>query len=71
MGNIEILYCDNHTLKYHNYCKHHNIHLVGYKSVVTLKSQAYGKLLYQCQEIMMLFRVYTLQLICMILIITS
>ena len=34
---------DNYSLKYHNYCKYHNIHLVDYNSAVKLKLQAYTK----------------------------
>ena len=30
IGNIEILWYDNHPLKYHDYCNYHDIHLVGY-----------------------------------------
>ena len=36
MGNIEILCCDNHPLKYQYYCKYHNIQLVGYNSAIKL-----------------------------------
>ena len=46
MGDSKILCCNNHSLKYHNYCKYHDIHLVGYNSAVKLKLQAYGKVLY-------------------------
>ena len=35
MSNIEILHCN-----------YHDIHLVGFNSAVTLKSQVYGKALY-------------------------
>ena len=43
MGDIEILYymIIMHPLKYHDYCKYHNIYLLGYNSAVNPKSQAY------------------------------
>ena len=34
-----LIQVDYHPLKYHNYCKYHDIHLVGYNSVVKLKLQ--------------------------------
>ena len=43
IGDIKILWHDNHPLKYHNYCKYHNIYLIGYNSA---KSQAYSIKLY-------------------------
>ena len=45
MGYIEILCYDNHLLKYHDYCKYGNIHSVGYKRVVELRSQVCGNFL--------------------------
>ena len=43
MSDFEVLCYDNYSLKYHHYCKYHNVHLVGYNSAVKLKSQVYGK----------------------------
>ena len=40
MSDFEVLCYNNYPLKYHHYCKYHNIHLVGYNSAVKLKSQA-------------------------------
>ena len=42
ISDTEILCCNNLSLKYHNYCKYHDIHLLGYNSAVKLKSQACG-----------------------------
>ena len=63
MGDIEILYCDNHPLKYHNYCKYREIHLIGCNSIIKLKSQAYGTILYYILRDFDVFRVSALQFI--------
>ena len=63
MGDIELLCCDNHPLKYHNHCKYHDIHLVGYNSTVKLKTKAYGIILCHMSRNFDVFRVYGLQLV--------
>ena len=57
MSDIEILCCNNHPLKCHNYCKYHNVHLGGYKSAMKLKLQAYSIILYHMSR-NLFFRVY-------------
>ena len=53
MADIEILYYtyDNHPLKY-DYCKYHDIYLIGYISAVKTKSQAYSINLYHMSMLM-------------------
>ena len=58
------LYCTNHPLKYRDYCKYHDIHLVGYNSAVKQKSQeAYGIILYLMSSNFDVFRVFALQFV--------
>ena len=69
MGDIEIFCCHNHPLKYHNYCKYDNVHLVGYNFAIKLNSQTYGIILYHLSRnfdifwsVAMLYNLYILQL---------
>ena len=53
MDNIKILCYNNHPLKFVNYCKYYDIHLVGYDIAVKLKSQANGKIYTTCHKVLM------------------
>ena len=53
---------DNHPLKYNDYCKYHDIYLIGYNSAVKTKSQAYSINLYHMSNVDV-FRLYAIQFV--------
>ena len=60
---IEILCYDNHPLKYHDYCKYHDIYLIGYNSAVKTKSHACSINIYHMSRNVDVFRLYAMQFV--------